>query len=312
VRTFRAFLASCLVLMQVSCADILPWPGFESHPAIFSYTEQLPAAEVAEQVRCELVEFLQEEKTAQHDDPQEGSDLLDPSKGAQVQLKLTTDLQGSVTYLGIDLKKLGLGSLASLVTKSNSAPSLQLKAQGKATQTSQVDFTIPQTLQSKLQTQKKDATGKPIFDGNGAPVMKTVVMPENLRLTACSHSDPKRFLEYNWFRLWLSDALQRYKKRLNELGYNAPGLTFADRVCQPKLTISTQFQLLFDASAGTNIYQASPIILPISGLNVDASPDYTHYVQIIFALLPAGDQGKNRAEACDALQTTNPPASAHQ
>ena len=317
MRIFRAGVACCLLVTQSGCADILPWPGFESHPGIFSYTEQLPAAEVAEQVRCELAEFMREEQKALDNDPEEGPRFLDPNRGAQVQLKLTTDVQGSVTWLGINLKGLGLGALAELVTKTNNAPSLQLKAQGKATQTSQVDFVIPQTPRGSVAVLKTDK------DGNN-PVPKPIPLPKELRLPtldSCSHGDPKRFLGYSWFRLWLSDALSRYKKRLEEKEYGAAGETFIDRVCQPKLTITTQFQLLFDVSAGTNVFQAVPIILPISGLNIDASPDYTHYIQIIFSLRPYGkydstglrpinSQTIERIAACNALQTTNPPASA--
>jgi hypothetical protein len=316
MRIFRAAIACCLLVTQVGCADILPWPGFESHPSIFSYTEQLPAAEVAERVRCELAEFLREEQYAQEKYSSAGPRFLDPNKGAQVQLKLTTDLQGSVTWLGVNLKGLGLGALANLVTQNNNAPSLQLKAQGKSTQTSEVDFVIPQTPSNEVQTS--------ITDKNGNPVIKPIKIPENLRLPtldSCSHGEPNRFIEYAWFRLWLSDALKRYKERLDVQGYGAPGETFADRVCQPKLTIATQFQLLFDVSAGTNIFHALPIILPVSGLNIDASPDYTHFIQIIFSLRPYGKydetgltpinpETKQRIAACNALQTSNPPASA--
>jgi hypothetical protein len=430
-------MAAYLVLTQIGCtADILPWPGFESQPGIFSYTEQLPAVEVGEQVRCELAEFLRDELQKQANDPNEGPFFLDPNKGAQVQLKLTTDLQGSVTYLGINLASLGLGAIASLVTKANNVPSLQLKAQGKTTQTSQVDFVIPQTTDDvvykspqatkgstvaslgasviklgdtisdqsattelnkavatlrnmvtqlrntvkaaqnlekftdfpsresekiiKLSTAvtkleddlsklaastDRDETvillgtdvsqlGKTIVDlaGKADPYLdvtklpQPVALPKSLRLppdnTACSHGDPARFLEYHWFRLWMSDALGQYKKRLEvKQDGRAPNQTFADGVCQPKLTITTQFQLLFDISAGTSVLQSIPIILPVSGLNLDASPDYTHYIQIIFSLRPYGkydrfgvepadDSTKQRLEACSALQTTNPPASA--
>jgi hypothetical protein len=300
---------ACLALVQAGCADILPWPGFESHPGIFSYTEQLPAAEVAEQVRCELAEFLREEERAHETDRKEGPFFLDPNKGAQIQLKLTTDLQGSVSYLGINLKGLGLNEIAALVTPANNNPSLQLKAQGKSTQISQADFIIPQT------------TDNTVWAVKGEKVLSRT-LPRKLMLpdeAECSHGDAKRFLEYVWFRLWLSDALKRYKERLGAQGYG-PGETFADRVCQPKLTITTQFQLLFDVSAGTNILQAVPIILPISGLNIDASPDYTHSIQIIFALRPRGKYKANgiepishtetqeRIDACQALQSSNPPA----
>jgi hypothetical protein len=442
MRIFRPLLAACLVLPQVNCAaDILPWPGFESQPEIFSYAEQLPAVEVEEQVRCELSEFLRDEEQLHKTDPNEGPFFLDPNKGAKVQLKLTTDLQGSVTYLGINLASLGLGSIATLVTTANNTPSLQLKAQGKTTQTSQVDFVIPQTRDdvvykkpktaqgqtarslgnlvialgttisdrdSKIQLSKaiadlrtavtqldktikaarglekftdlspeeemsvehvgdvvnklqkyldkkplngateRDeaviALGKPISDLGekvGSEIKKgskvdqflditklpqPVALPISLRLptdsSTCSHGDPKRFLEYHWFRLWLAKALQQYKKRLEvKPDSRAPYETFADGVCQPSLTITTQFQLLFDISAGSSILQSIPILLPISGLSIDASPDYTHSIQIIFSLRPQGKYDefginprdaltKQRADACSALETTNPPASA--
>jgi len=127
-----------LSLASFGCADTLPWPGFESKPAIFSYTEQIPATEVAEQVRCELAQFVQQ-------DAGSPSPLLDENGGAQVQLKLTTDLQGYVQWLGVNLKGIGLDALATLVSKNNNVPSLQVKAQGKSTTVSQIDFIIPQT-----------------------------------------------------------------------------------------------------------------------------------------------------------------------
>jgi hypothetical protein len=88
---------------------------------------------------------------------------------------------------------------------------------------------------------------------------------------------------------------------------NPSNLKFYDLVCQPKLTISTQFQLLFDVSAGTNVFNAFPIILPISGLNIDGSPDYTHYLQIAFTLKQAAPNTL-KAQACKALQPQNAPA----
>jgi hypothetical protein len=76
---FRAFYICCFVLVLSGCADLLPWPGFESHPAIFSYPEQTPATEVAEQVRCELARFVQYETDPKikHETPP----LLDPYGG---------------------------------------------------------------------------------------------------------------------------------------------------------------------------------------------------------------------------------------
>jgi hypothetical protein len=330
MKCVRACLAVMLVLTQTGCADILPWPGFESQPGIFSYTEQLPAVLVARQVRCELAKFLDEETTAlgvRNGDNPAYPRFLDESKGAQVQLKLTTDLQGSVTYLGIDLKGLGLSAVASLVTTANNTPSLQLKAQGKSTQIAQLDYVIPQVLGPTIKAkdqyvaekdpkdkdkQAKDDKGNPLFIRVKSA---DVTLPDNLQLTPCS----PQVTQNAWFRLWLGDSLQRYKDRI-EAESHFHGITFSDSVCAPKLTISTQFQLLFDISAGTSILKAVPILLPVSGLNIDASPDYTHSIQIIFSLRPVGRfdlngnpykddlDTKNRVDACAALQTQNPPS----
>jgi hypothetical protein len=312
--TFHAFYICCLVLALAGCADILPWPGFESPPGIFSYPEQIPATEVAEQVRCELASYIQ------HDgmDPDTGKPivdpytrkptgrLLDPDKGAQVQLKLTTDLQGYVQWLGINLNGLGLSEVAALVTKTNNNPSLQLKAQGKSTTVSQIDFVIPQTLGEDI---KNLQSTKP----------PRILLPKNLQLpNAPCRPNPNNLpqvAKYLWFDMWLEDALGRYAKRIYKADnlvvgagnpYNAK---FYNLVCQPNLTISTQFQLLFDVSAGTNVFNAFPIILPISGLNIDGSPDYTHYLQIAFTLKQPDDP--ETSAACKALQPQNAPAAVH-
>jgi len=109
--------------------------------------------------------------------------------------------------------------------------------------------------------------------------------------------------------LALSFSLRRYAQRIyNPDSWPSAGnpnnKTFYQLVCQPKLTISTQFQLLFDISGGTAAFNTFPILLPISGLTVDGSPDYTHYLQIAFTLRQ-GD--KASAEACKALQPSNAP-----
>jgi hypothetical protein len=265
-----ASLLACVVMSLQGCADILPWPAFESLPGQTSYVEQIPVSAVATQVKCELHDFVVEDASS-------GEPILDPDKGASVQLKLTTDLQGSVTYLGINLSKLGLSSLAEVVNVSNKVPSLQLKAQGKSTSVSQIDFVVPQTA---------DKT-KP------------------LRLKPCSDNVGPQTLKYTWLYLRLKDALDRYKERLNEREGDAH--TFYYNACQPKLTISTQFQLLFDVSAGANPLAFTPILLPISGLNIDASPDYTHYLQIAFAL----KETKGNVARCKTIEPPPTPPSIH-
>jgi hypothetical protein len=241
--------------------------------------------------------------------------------------------------------------LAELVTKTNNVPSLQLKAQGKSTIVSQIDFVIPQTadhtipkpnvyktvddaveavyntkkwegtkpelktiLQSNEQKLNDQTVDAVIKSGkwNGTRPELTAKLPQlklgDLALQpGCDPTKtPETFLKYQWFKLWLDDALRRYTCRIykadspfleptciphtdDPFWYSAGNpkhLPFYQLVCQPKLTISTQFQLLFDASAGANILNVSPIILPISGLNIDGSPDYTHFLQVAFTLKP--------------------------
>jgi hypothetical protein len=117
----------------------------------------------------------------------------------------------------------------------------------------------------------------------------------------CPRSTFWQKAKYSWFYLYLKEALTRYREKF--YAHQGASGTFLGHVCQAKLTTSTQFQLLFDASAGANVLNALPIVLPISGLNVDASPDYTHYLQIGFTLR----QDMNGTDACAAIQPKNPP-----
>jgi hypothetical protein len=209
----------------------------------------------------------------------------------------TTDLQGNVTYLGVNLSKFGLSSLAELVTKNNSIPSLQLKGQGKSTVTSQVDFVIPQTDQDAILLNRPKMRSSN-FAGLVAPPPPGPIPLNQLKLRPCIKS-----VKYYWLYLRLREALDRYKGKL----YAPEGTsgTFYTDVCQPKLTISTQFQLLFDVSAGVNPFIfANPIILPISGLNVDASPDYTHFLQIVFSIR----ENEDNKPACTNLKPTITPS----
>ena len=266
---FSAPIICCVALALSGCSDILPWPGFQSLIPATSYPEQIPASAVAEQVRCELFDFIDAEEKA----TKSGAlPLLDPNGGAAIQLKLSTDLQGSVTWVGINLSKLGLGSLAQLVSKSNNIPSLQLKGQGKSTVTSQIDFVVPQSSKGPTDT---------------------------LRLRKCAYAKFGEKFRYNWLYLYLNESLARYKARLTSP--EGASRTFLQIVCQPKLTISTQFQLLFDVSAGTNAFNTAPILLPISGLTIDASPDYTHFLQIGFTLR------QDNQLACKKIQPNIPP-----
>ena len=59
---------------------------------------------------------------------------------ADVQLFLQTDTMGNVTYLGIDLNRLGFEPLANLISVSNKVPALQISGQATGTVKSQLEF----------------------------------------------------------------------------------------------------------------------------------------------------------------------------
>jgi hypothetical protein len=85
-----------------------------------------------------------------------------------------------------------------------------------------------------------------------------------------------------YLELWLDEWLSRYKSyREESLQSLRKGEPF---VCGTKVTLKSMFKVLYDVSAGVNAFAAPPIILPISGFNVDASPDYSHSIAISFAL----------------------------
>jgi hypothetical protein len=116
------------------CGPFLP--GFEGILGIHSWTHNVPVSAVATTVQCELKDFLQTH-----------SRYLDPKKSAGVQLTLQSDNSGAVTYVGIDLNRIGLSSVAELVSSQNKAPNLQAGLQGKSVTSSQIEFDVPQTLE---------------------------------------------------------------------------------------------------------------------------------------------------------------------
>jgi hypothetical protein len=252
---FCITLGSC---GNIRTGDWLWWPGFDTVTA--AYTYQIPVHDMALEVQCEIYDFLKEESeklgTGKPKHP-----LLDPMKGAGVSLALQTDLSGSVQYVGINLSKLGFSSLSELVTQTSKTPSLQAKASGKATTSAQVDFAVAQT-----QTLRK----------------------ENQAKCEQRRQDPLTSLKYEYLKLWLSDWLSKYSLYQKNVVEGKPGEAGEPFVCAGKVTLKSQFLIGVDVSAGVNAFMTPPIILPISGVNVDGNPDYTHSIQITLALQDPG------------------------
>jgi hypothetical protein len=129
------------------CA-FLPGFGLLEEPSLY----YVPVGDVANQVACELQEFV-----AEHDkDPkwkQQRWVLAD--EDVTVSLNLQTDTSGNVSFTGVNVAGLGFSSLqafiASTTSGKTSVPSLTAKLQAKRTRTVKIAFSVsPNALNQDL------------------------------------------------------------------------------------------------------------------------------------------------------------------
>jgi hypothetical protein len=135
VRYSAPFWAIALLCLLASCGGY--YPGFEGPLGIDKSTVNITPGDVTTKVQCELSAFMSNPDNAW---------LLKPDANATLQLKLETDHSGKVTWLGIDLSKLGpFPQLGNIIAASNKVPSLQASGQVKSTITSQLEFNMSQS-----------------------------------------------------------------------------------------------------------------------------------------------------------------------
>ena len=245
----RVLIIAATGLALSGCGPFLP--GFEGILGIHSWTHNVPVSAVATTVQCELKDFLQTH-----------SRYLDPKKSAAVQLTLQSDNSGGVTYVGIDLNRIGLSSVAELVSSQNKAPNLQAGLQGKSVTSSQIEFDVPQTLAGLQRVRCDDSVRR---------------LPIPLDLDS-----------------WLT----RFFKNLEAHGDNT------DTTCMSRVTVKTQFQLVVPIKGGVNPLFGTAFILPISGLNFEFSPAFTHTLQVAFSLNRHGPP--NKPGVCPNTPSTQP------
>jgi len=252
VAVARASVIAAVGLSLGGCAPFLP--GFEGLFGIHSWTHNVPVSAVATTVQCELKAFVRSHAY-----------YFDPKKSAAIQLTLQSDHGGSVTYVGIDLNRLGLGSVADLIAAQNKAPNLSAGVQGKSVTSSQIEFDVPQTL-AGLERVRCDET------------VTKLPMP-----------------------LDLDSWLTRFFRNLEAHSDNTA------TTCMSKVTLKTQFQLVVPIKGGVNPLFGTAFILPISGLNFEFSPAYTHTLQVSFALNKNGPP--NKPGVCPKAPATQPSVS---
>ena len=132
----RNFVGALLLILGLGLGGCgYFFPGFEGPLGLHSYIHNIPVGRITTQLECELRDFIENSKYGA---------VLDQTQTAGLTIVFQTDQSGTFQYIGIDLKKFGLGGIANLIAASNKTPSLQAKIQGKTTASSQLDLTIPQ------------------------------------------------------------------------------------------------------------------------------------------------------------------------
>jgi hypothetical protein len=226
------------------------YPGFEGVFGLHSYLHDIPVSRITTELECEVRDFLEDSPYAQY---------LDPKKPAGVSIKFQTDQSGSFQYLGINLNKVGLETVANLITVSNKTPSLQAKVQAKTTASSQLDLSIPQTIDNQQIT-----IGTKTAKISGLKWVK-----------GCD--DPTRKLLAS---LSLKSFLDRFFNKIVQNQFNL------ETACMSKITLSTQVVFVLDVRAGVNPLIATTFILPVSGETLDYNPSVTQSLNIVLALNP--------------------------
>jgi hypothetical protein len=248
---------------------------------------------------------------------------LDPTKLASLSLKLQVDETGNLTWVGIDLKKLGLSSIANEITVVNNIPSLQAKGQLKSTISSQVDLSVPQaigdvTTSGDVSTQsgakkniERDAKGNITVTAVAdppppppavapAPAAAPQTKKKPIKINGLNHianeCEDSFFLPNRgrglftplFLKKWMDRFFRNFdedKKRRNEEAQR-DGISITPVACMSKLTLQTQFMVGVDVSAGTGPIIGSAFIIPISSLNIEYDPQFTHSLTMALSLNP--------------------------
>jgi hypothetical protein len=286
---FRFSGAALLSSLLIGCGAL--FPGFDGAEQPLLY--EIGVSEVATQISCELREFFFQEYIRVNSLKDHHTWSIDDAP-AKVTLTVTTDINGKVGYLGINLNKLGLGSLSQLTTLTSQSvvtstsstsikvPSLQASLTGKRTVSAQVVLSIPQrpgdddlkkfkaaVRQNMVERfDKADAERMAIFAVSGCPEW-------------ARHPDKKLFIA-SW--------MKHYFEKINAPPNCADNalLTFADggQTCitgnqsYQTVTLSTGFQIAFDVSGGLSPFAGGGFIIPVSAVNFDFNPDFQHKLDI--------------------------------
>jgi hypothetical protein len=303
----RSFVAVVLASFVISGCAFLPGFSLFETPTLY----YIPVGEVANQVACELQEFIaQHEMEIKRDEDKAAREgtaavakegtaayahhkwVLAADEDVKVVLTLQSDEQGYVNFTGINAAQLGFASLQELILSTTSGkttvPSLAAKMTAKRTKTVAIIFSVsPTALQRDTIKIKAENGADKTITQNCAEWEKT---------------------ETPAGRLYLRDWLNNYFETINfgtdtkpmerKKPYEDTNLTdtllhIGRPIAPPEhvpaqfkiqsVELSTTLLLIADVSAGatpTLLGNGSAFIVPINGLSVDYNPDYSHKIDL--------------------------------
>lgn len=239
--------------------------------------------------------------------------VIDPDSDATIELALTAVNTGSMNYQRIDATRLDI--LGGIIVPSGiaGAPFPALKATDKKTNKVEISLVIPQgrVVEDKKQGFIDKLTKAIELARKWKPPPPMLgVMPMQVELTQAEYERLRRLV-----RERLVEEAGEYKERCesNSLKVGYLGLAnYIDKIVNEqgeriykgspdvsldKLILTSQFQIAFDATAGTeNLLRIVPVLQPpVLQLN----PDHTHQLKITFK----GNKGRStRAKALSILR----------
>jgi hypothetical protein len=297
-----------LIATTLCGCGFLPGFGIFEDPVLYI----LPVGVVANQVACELQDFMNEQKTLNEKDiivvNGKKTVRIDQLRrwrlsndDADIKLTLNTDTSGYVNFTGVNVAQLGLESIASFITTQSKVSTLAAKVSGKTTRTVTVSFSVsPNPLPSSTQ----------VIDNSNRVVQ--ILDPVTNKPMSWNCQQNYR-VDNPITKLFLRDWLTSYFETINTLDKNQPfppPLTLTDTIARgirqiaypdaipeqfkvQSVELSTQFFIGVDVSGGATpnlLGNGSVFIVPINGLSLDYNPDYSHKVDITLNMCDSWEQ----------------------
>jgi hypothetical protein len=228
------------------------YPDFQTSPVY-----HVPIAEVVNQIRCEMYDFVRSQQRVPNP-----NFSLDPDSYATVELALSTTAFGDVKFAKIDTKKLGAAGFLAIGSSTQPFPSLDVK---------NVDQTIAKVVVNISQNPKllEKACGYGQWQILSDEPHADRVLVNDLRLS-------------EWLKHSFASA-QRIQSRggVCDTRGKKTDVTQDCSVSLETATLTTKFELIADASAG--VLDLAKLIPIVATPTLDLNIDYYHQIQIIFS-----------------------------